>query len=169
MNRLRVGDGDSQNQDSLPGGKGCELAIRAMAEQDIGDILQIEKLSFVTPWTKGMVEETLASPISTSFVMEEGGRLLGYVMLYSVADEAHVLNLAVHPARRRKGYGSRLISHAIDHSKRRGVSDFFLEVRETNHTAQDLYGKIGFKVIGRRKRYYTETKEDALVMQLSLT
>lgn len=139
-----------------------------MVEEDIGHILEIEKQSFVTPWTKGMVEETLASPISTSFVTEETGRLLGYIMLYSVADEAHILNLAVHPASRRKGHGLRLISAAIGHSKKRGVSDFFLEVRESNHSAQDLYRKLGFKIIGRRKRYYTETKEDALVMQLSL-
>jgi ribosomal-protein-alanine N-acetyltransferase len=139
-----------------------------MTEGDIANILEIERQSFVTPWTKGMVEETLASPISVNYILEEGGRLLGYIMLYWVADEAHILNLAIHPARRREGLGSRLISHAIDHSTKSGVSDFFLEVRESNHSAQGLYGKLGFKAIGRRKRYYTETKEDALVMQLSL-
>ena len=114
-----------------------------------------------------MVEETLTSPISVSFVLEEGGRLLGYIMLYSVADEGHILNLAIDPARRREGHGSRLISHATYHSRKRGVSHFFLEVRESNHSAQGLYRKLGFKAIGRRKKYYTETKEDALVMQLS--
>jgi [ribosomal protein S18]-alanine N-acetyltransferase len=168
MNRLRVGDRDYRDQENFSEGKECGLTIRGMGAQDISAILEIEKQSFVTPWTRGMVEETLASPISTNFVMEEDGSLVGYIMLYSVADEAHILNLAVHRARRRKGHGSRLISHAIDHSEKRGVSDFFLEVRESNHGAQGLYGKHGFRIIGRRKRYYTETKEDALVMQLSL-
>jgi [ribosomal protein S18]-alanine N-acetyltransferase len=168
MNRSLVEDCDCPDQESFPGGKSCGLTIRELREQDISDILEIEKQSFATPWTKGMVEETLVSPISTSFVMEEDGRLLGYIMLYSVADEAHILNLAVHPDGRRKGYGSRLLEYAVDHCRRKGVSDFFLEVRESNHSAQGLYMKHGFKTIGRRKRYYTETKEDALVMQLSL-
>lgn len=168
MSRSRIADYDCQKQESIPGESVCGLTIREMRKGDIENILEIEKQSFVTPWTKGMVEETLASPISANLVLEEGGRLLGYIMLYSVADEAHILNLAIHPARRREGHGSRLISYAIDHSRERGVSDFFLEVRESNHSAQGLYRKLGFNAIGRRKRYYTETNEDALVMQLSL-
>jgi [ribosomal protein S18]-alanine N-acetyltransferase len=154
---------------NLPGQNGCIFVIREMAKEDIGDILEIEKQSFVTPWTRGMVQDTLTSPISTSFVMEQEGRVLGYIMLYSVADEAHILNLAIDPARRRKGHGSRLLEYAVEYCLRRGVSDFFLEVRDSNHSAQDLYRKHGFRVIGRRKRYYAETNEDALVMQLSRT
>ena len=157
-----------QDREGLQGKKGCGLTIREMTEEDIPDILEIEKQSFVTPWTQRMFRETLASPISTSFVTEEDGRLLGYVMLYSVADEAHILNLAVDPAGRRRGYGTCLIEHAIGDRREKGVSDFFLEVRESNQGARNLYGKLGFKVIGRRKRYYTETNEDALVMQLTV-
>ncbi len=165
MNRERAA---SPGNERVQGAGNCGLTIRAMTEEDIAGILEIEKRSFVTPWTTGMFRETLASPISTSFVMEEDGCLLGYIMLYSVADEAHILNLAIDPARRRKGYGSCLIDYAIDYCGRKGVSDFFLEVRESNLGAQNLYRKLGFRVIGRRKRYYAETNEDALVMQLSL-
>jgi ribosomal-protein-alanine N-acetyltransferase len=139
-----------------------------MTKGDIGNILEIEKRSFVTPWTRGMFEEALSSPISTNFVMEEHGRLLGYIMLYSVADEAHILSLATHPDQRRKGYALRLINLAVDHCRKKGVIDFFLEVRESNHGARDLYRKLGFEVIGKRKKYYVETNEDALVMRLSL-
>jgi len=139
-----------------------------MTEKDIENILEIEKRSFVAPWTRGMFKEAIFSPISTNFVMEGDGHLLGYIMLYSVADEAHILNLATHPDQRRKGNASRLIRYTLDYCAGRGVSDFFLEVRESNHAAKDLYGKYGFKVIGRRRKYYTETNEDALVMQLSV-
>jgi [ribosomal protein S18]-alanine N-acetyltransferase len=174
MNRLPIalvparGDFGTRHKEDVCEGRSCGPTIREMTEEDIGSILEIEKKSFVAPWTKGMFKEALLSPISTSFVMEEEGRLLGYIMLYSVADEAHILNLATHPDRRRQGYISMLIRYTLDYCAKNGVSDFFLEVRESNHGAQNLYRKLGFEVIGRRKRYYTETNEDALVMQLSL-
>lgn len=142
--------------------------IRAMAGGDIDRILEIERRSFVSPWTRGMFRETISSPISTSFIVETNIHLLGYIMLYSLGGEAHILNLAVHPDHRRKGYASWLVGYTIDYCKNMGVYDFFLEVRESNSNAQGLYRKYGFEFIGRRKRYYTETNEDALVMQLSL-
>jgi [ribosomal protein S18]-alanine N-acetyltransferase len=145
-----------------------ELIISKMKESHIGKILDIEKRSFITPWTKRMVNETLNSPISVSFVIEESKLLLGYIMLYSVLDEAHILNLAINPDYRRRGYASKLIRYIIEYCGERGISDFFLEVRNSNSKAINLYRMFGFKVIGTRKGYYTDTHEDALVMQLSL-
>ena len=147
---------------------GNKIVIREMKQGDIMNILEIEKLSFASPWTKGMLKETLSSPIAANFVMATDKILVGYIMVYSVEDEAHILNLAAHPDHRRRGYASRLIRHTVDRCRDKGVSEFFLEVRESNNCAKTLYRKIGFEVIGRRKRYYTETNEDALVMQLSL-
>jgi [ribosomal protein S18]-alanine N-acetyltransferase len=145
-----------------------KLVISKMEEGDIKKVLEIERRSFITPWTKRMINETLSSPISISFVIEENDLLLGYIMLYSVLDEAHVLNLAINPDYRGRGYASELIRHVTEYYRKRGISDFFLEVRDSNTKAINLYRMFGFKVIGKRKGYYTDTHEDALVMQLSL-
>jgi ribosomal-protein-alanine N-acetyltransferase len=139
-------------------------AIREMSLDDLDDIIEIEKLSFVSPWTKRLFEETLISPISTSFVMKKGAEALGYIVLYSVADEAHILNIAVHPHYRGKGCASSLIKHVLDCFEGKGVHEFFLEVREGNMAAIKLYQRFGFEKIGKRKKYYSETNEDALVM-----
>ena len=145
-----------------------EDIIREMRGDDLIDILEIEKQSFISPWTKRMFEETIESPISTNSVIEINSEILGYIMLYSVEDEAHIMNLAVHPDCRGREYASRLMTHTVSHFVGKNVSEFFLEVREGNINAKRLYTKFGFKVIGKRKRYYTETNEDALVMHLSM-
>jgi [ribosomal protein S18]-alanine N-acetyltransferase len=145
-----------------------KLVINKMKKEDIKKVLEIEKRSFVTPWTKKMLHETLSSPISASFIIEKNDLLLGYIMLYSVLDEAHILNLAINPDCRGRGYASQLIRYIIEYCVKKGISDFFLEVRDSNIKAINLYRMFGFEVIGKRKGYYTDTHEDALVMQLSL-
>ena len=143
-------------------------SIRAVSLDDLDDIIEIEKLSFVSPWTKRLFEETLISPISSSFIMKKDRATLGYIILYSVADEAHILNIAVHPSHRGKGCASSLIQYVLSYFERKGVHEFFLEVREGNMAAIRLYQRFGFEKIGKRKKYYTETNEDALVMCLSV-
>ena len=143
-------------------------SIRAVSLDDLDDIIEIEKLSFVSPWTKRLFEETLISPISSSFIMKKNRATLGYIILYSVADEAHILNIAVHPQYRGKGCASSLIKHVLDYFEEKDVHDFFLEVREGNIGAIRLYKRFGFEKIGKRKKYYSETNEDALVMCLTV-
>jgi len=89
-------------------------------------------------------------------------------MLYSVEDEVHIMNIAIHPVQRRKGFGIYLVNHVIEDCSKDGGTEFFLEVREGNRGAQDLYRTLGFSVIGKRKGYYRETGEDAYVMHMSL-
>ncbi|HNQ63016.1 MAG TPA: ribosomal protein S18-alanine N-acetyltransferase [Syntrophorhabdaceae bacterium] len=141
--------------------------IREMMENDLDKVLETERLSFISPWTKNMFRETYLSPITANFVININESIVGYIMLYSVEDEAHIMNLAIHPDYRRKGYGSNLVAHIIEYSTARDIYNFFLEVREGNVDAQRLYKRFGFEVIGKRKGYYMETKEDALVMHLS--
>ena len=144
-------------------------SIRAVSLDDLDDIIEIEKLSFVSPWTKRLFEETLISPISSSFIMKKDRVTLGYIILYSVADEAHILNIAVHPQYRGKGCASSLIKHVLDYfEEKKDVHEFFLEVREGNMGAIRLYQRFGFEMIGKRKKYYSETNEDALVMCLTV-
>ena len=142
--------------------------IREMSLDDLDSIMEIERLSFASPWTKRLFEGTLASPISTSFIMKKGTDTLGYIILYSIADEAHILNVAVHPHFRGKGYASTLIKFALGYFEEKGAHEFFLEVREGNMVAIRLYQRFGFEKIGRRKKYYPETNEDALVMCLTI-
>ena len=141
--------------------------VSEMTENDLDGVIEIEKRSFTSPWTIKMFEETLRTPVAANFVIKINVEIFGYIMLYSVEDEAHIMNLAVHPDFRGKGYGSALIDHAVLYCARRNISEFYLEVRESNLNARHLYAKFGFGIIGKRKRYYTETNEDALVMHLS--
>jgi len=143
-------------------------SIQEMSFDDLDEVMEIEKLSFVSPWTKRFFEETLLSPISVNLVMKNDTETIGYMILYTVADEAHILNIAIHPRYRRQGFASRLIQYVLNHFEQKGVHDFFLEVREGNLSAINLYRRFGFEKIGRRKKYYTETNEDALVMCLSV-
>jgi ribosomal-protein-alanine N-acetyltransferase len=142
--------------------------VRQMDTNDIDRIMEIEKKSFVAPWSKTMFEETIFSPISRGLVIEHNGVIIGYMVFYAVDVEAHIMNLAVSPAERKQGYARHLLDHALKFFSEKGISECYLEVREHNRDAQRLYKNFGFEVIGRRKNYYPETGEDALVMQLLL-
>jgi [ribosomal protein S18]-alanine N-acetyltransferase len=143
------------------------VTIREMKESDLEETLAIEKASFADPWSRRLFKETLSFPHSVNFALQGAtGALLGYINFYLIGDEAHMLNLAIHPDWRKKGLAAHLLNHTIDFLKRKNAAHFFLEVREGNLDAIRLYSKFGFEHIGRRKRYYVETNEDALVMHL---
>jgi ribosomal-protein-alanine N-acetyltransferase len=142
--------------------------VRQMDESDIDRIMEIEKRSFVTPWSRTMFEEIIFSPTSRGLVIERNNSIVGYTVFYTVDVEAHVMNLAVNPMERKQGYARQLMTNALIFFVEKGISECYLEVREHNRDAQKLYEHFGFEVIGRRKNYYQETNEDALVMQLLL-
>ncbi len=144
------------------------LMMRPMNTSDIPAILEIEKVSFAVPWTRGMFEETLASDITISLVTEEVGRISGYIIFYDAGPEMHIMNIAVHPRQRRHGLAFGMMSRILAFARDNAIEECFLEVRESNVPARGLYKKLGFRSIGRRKEYYSETREDALVMRLSL-
>jgi ribosomal-protein-alanine N-acetyltransferase len=142
--------------------------IKDMKESDLEEVLEIEKKSFADPWSRRLFKETLSFPHSFNFVLRAAtGALLGYINFYLIGEEAHMLNLATHPDWRKKGLATQLLDYAIDFLKLKRAAHFFLEVREGNRDAIALYRKFGFQMIGRRKRYYVETNEDALVMHLA--
>jgi len=142
--------------------------IRKMIFKDLDEIMEIEKRSFFTPWTKTMFLESLSSEIYKNFVIEEQNEVIGYIMLYYIQDEGHITNFAINPLFRKKGYATKLLSYVIDYFKKKSIVEFFLEVRESNKVAINLYRKFGFEIIGRRKRYYSDTNEDAFIMHLDL-
>jgi ribosomal-protein-alanine N-acetyltransferase len=146
----------------------CPRVMRTMTERDIPEIMEIEKRSFISPWTRGMFTQTLESPVAYNFVMIGKQKILGYVIFYQAGLEMHIMNIAVHPDHRRQGIGSDMMQRILETSRTNSVGECFLEVRETNFPAQGLYEKLGFRSIGRRKGYYSETDEDAIVMVLSM-
>lgn len=145
-----------------------EVMMREMTTGDIDGVLEIEKVSFAAPWTRGMFEETLSSPVGMGVVAEESRRIVGYLVFYFAASEIHVMNIAVRQDRRGLGLASWMMSRVMDLARRNSMETCFLEVRESNVPARGLYEKLGFRQIGRRKGYYRETGEDAIVMELVL-
>jgi ribosomal-protein-alanine N-acetyltransferase len=145
------------------------LSLSPMTLDDLDEVLEIERMSFQTPWSRGAFRyELTQNRVARSLVVRLGRQLAGYLCLWEIGHEIHVTNLAVHPNVRRRGIGRALLGHVLDGARRDGMELVFLEVRPTNHEALALYESFGFHVIGRRKGYYFDTGEDALVMEARL-
>jgi len=146
--------------------------IVEMTLADVHDILEIEHLSFPTPWSKTLFLKEYHSQNSKIFLARhpdlEQSKVLGYICAWFVCGEAHILNLACHPHFRRSGVARNLLEHFLSFSFQNGTTKVFLEVRARNHEAQALYTGYGFNPIGLRKGYYTDTHEDAIVMFLEM-
>jgi ribosomal-protein-alanine N-acetyltransferase len=131
-------------------------------------IMEIETASFPTPWTPDAFEEEARRSLSSLWVLLEDSTVLGYICFWIVADELHLMNIAVHPEMRGRGLGNGLLDKMTAAGVAQGARSVFLEVRPSNRDARNLYRKKGFREIGRRPKYYRDTGEDAIVMALSL-
>ena len=144
-------------------------SLAPMTLDDLDEVLEIERASFQTPWSRGAFRyELTQNRVARSIVVRVGRQLVGYLCLWEIGHEIHVTNLAVHPSFRRRGTARALLRHVLDGARRNGVELVFLEVRPTNVEALALYESLDFRVIGRRKGYYFDTGEDALVMEARL-
>ncbi|MGE5285306.1 MAG: ribosomal protein S18-alanine N-acetyltransferase [Actinomycetota bacterium] len=140
------------------------MRIREMCPSDLDGVMEIEQVSFPTPWTREMFLEDFPRDFSDTLVAAgTGDEVLGYAVCWTLAGESHLLNIAVHPARRGRGIGRALLSECIRRAARAGASLLFLEVRAGNEAAQRLYRSMGFEFRGIRKGYYTDTGEDAVI------
>jgi len=144
------------------------LTIRKAGLTDVRAILAIEKESFPTPWSRWTFIAELTQPISYFLVIGPSPpspwQLWGYIIFWVVADEMHLLNLAVHPNQRRRGIARVLLEEALRQSRAQGATVAWLEVRPSNTAARGLYESFGFKEVGRRPRYYEDTQEDAILL-----
>ena len=129
----------------------------------IKEVAEIERLSFSDPWSENALLESLESPYSFFKVFVDGG-VLGYIGFYAVAGEGAVTNVAVHPNSRGLGIGEKLIKAIIEEGKRQNVEYITLEVRTSNEKARRLYSRCGFIDVGVRKNFYSNPKEDAVIM-----
>jgi ribosomal-protein-alanine N-acetyltransferase len=140
-----------------------------MRPEDLDDVLAIERVSFSMPWSRGaFLYEMQQNRAARCWVMREDGRAIGYLCLWEIADEIHITNVAVQPESRRRGIARTLLGGMLDDARRRGARLVVLEVRPSNRQALGLYEGFGFRVVGRRRGYYYDTGEDALVMQAVL-
>jgi [ribosomal protein S18]-alanine N-acetyltransferase len=142
------------------------LKIESMGIEDLEDVLEIEGLSFATPWSRNsFLYELLENERAVYLVARnEFNKVIGYIGMWVVFDEGHITNLAAHPLYRRQGVGKKLMEHLITVARENDVKNLTLEVRRSNLSAQELYQKFGFVHMGVRRKYYLDNKEDALIM-----
>lgn len=142
--------------------------IIEMSKESISDIMEVEKESFLKPWSEKMFENELENDKAMYFAaVDESGTAVAYGGFWIVCDEAQITNIAVHPKCRRCGIGEAILKKMIYTAKEKDAQTMMLEVRVSNEPAKLLYKKLGFKEDGIRKRYYSDA-EDALLMTKKL-
>ena len=140
------------------------ITVRAMRKADVKAVYEIEVLSFRTPWSFRSLMGELKNDVAHYTVLEKDGEIVGYCGMWVLFEEAHITNIAIHPAFRGSGYGKLLLHASMRVAASFGAEMMTLEVRETNSVAQKMYDEMDFLQQGRRKRYYTDTGEDALLL-----
>lgn len=143
------------------------IEYRLMTAQHVEQVAQLEKQCFSSPWSINSIQGELTNPLSLWVVATEGEKLAGYVGSQTVLGEADMMNLAVDPAFRRQGIGRELVNTLVTRLKEKGAYCLTLEVRASNVQAISLYDQLGFQEIGRRPNYYSNPKEDALILRKS--
>jgi ribosomal-protein-alanine N-acetyltransferase len=143
--------------------------IEPMTLADLPDVLSIERVSFATPWTEENFRYELEeNPAAWNVVVRDGDAVAGFACAYVVAGELMINDVAVTPGRRGQGIGHALVRHLLDEAVARGCRTASLEVRPANVPARRIYDSLGFRIVGRRRGYYADTGEDALVMAREL-
>ena len=132
-------------------------------------VLEIEKSSFPVPWSVQAFKGELNNSISNFWAIISDQNLLAYICFWMFDKEIHILNFAVHPQKRKMGLGKTLLLNLIETGTARGIETVWLEVRPSNIPALAIYKKMGFIEAGRRKGYYSDSHEDAIIMALHLT
>ncbi len=143
----------------------AELRVEPLRPADLDEVLAIETASFATPWTAEMFLEEIRNARSRPLVFRQGTRLVGYLCFWEVLDEAHLLNVCVHPEFRGLGYGKHILAHLEQTCRHDAIKCIILEVGRRNRVARNLYQQHGFRTVGFRKGYYQDIKDDALIME----
>lgn len=135
---------------------------------DAPALVAIERRCFSDPWSEASFRESLGASWSFGLVVQMADDVVGYLIVREAAGTGEILNLAVDPPHRRGGIASALLEAGLAALRRRSVQEVYLEVRASNQPAQTLYRRAGFLPVGRRRTYYRNPVEDALVLRLDL-
>ena len=144
------------------------FAVERLGAADVEGVMELERRCFAYHWSEEQVRLGLERGAFNVLGVRLQGGLAGYLAYSTICDEMEILNLAVHPDRRRRGIARALMEAMLRDCRERGVAKGFLDVKVSNLSAIDLYRKFGFKQYGVRKRYYPDTKEDALLFSLDI-
>lgn len=144
------------------------MIIRQMKLEDVSSIAQLEKVCFSDPWSEKSIASEVENPLSYWLVAEADGCVVGYVGSQAVLDAADMMNIAVAPDYRRRGIAEALVNELTNYLREHKVIALLLEVRVSNEHAIALYEKLGFEQVGRRRNYYHNPKEDALILRKEL-
>ncbi|MGN0519525.1 MAG: ribosomal protein S18-alanine N-acetyltransferase [Candidatus Fimenecus sp.] len=138
-------------------------AITRMQAEQVEGIVHIEKECFSHPWTEQGISEELENPTARFFAAIKNNEVVGYIGANNIAGEVYITNVAVLPAYRKQGIGELLLSVLLSVSEQEGAQFVSLEVRESNKAAISLYEKCGFTAVGKRKEFYRDPEEDAMI------
>jgi [ribosomal protein S18]-alanine N-acetyltransferase len=138
--------------------------LRPTVSTDLPALVALERSSFSDPWTAEQLGEAIADEAAVALVLEEKGEVVGSVLARVVADEAEILTIAVSPTHRRRGLGRQMLDAAIAAATTRGAQTVWLEVRNSNRAAREMYLSAGFVAAGVRRGYYRRPPEDAIVL-----
>ena len=144
------------------------LSLRPMTSSDVPEVARIETTAFSTPWSEGTFRSLLDRSGVELWVAEWEDQLAAYAILWKVLDEGELANIAVRRDLQGRGIGSGLLSRMLEVAEDSGVRSLYLEVRESNGRAREMYARRGFHEIGVRKGYYEGPHEDARVLKKSL-
>ena len=149
-----------------------QATVRSMTVDDLPPVLEIDRQSFALPWPERSFRFELTENEAAHLLVAEVAwagrtRLAGYLGYWLLVDEMHISTLAVNPELRGQGLGERLLTSGLDQARRQGAELATLEVRPSNAPAVALYRKYGFELVGRRRGYYRDNNEDALLMTLT--
>ncbi|MBQ4429306.1 MAG: ribosomal protein S18-alanine N-acetyltransferase [Clostridia bacterium] len=141
------------------------IVYREMTLPDIEQVYEIECASFSQPWSvESLIGEVVENDVACYYVAECNGRIVGYAGEWVMYDESHMTNIAVIPEFRRSGVATRLILSLMRAASSKGAKRMTLEVREFNFGAQALYASLSFAKVGIRKKYYSDTGENAFIL-----
>ena len=141
------------------------MILETMNAAHVAQIAALEKICFSDPWSERSIASELDNKLAFWLVATEGKTVAGYIGSQTVMEETDMMNVAVHPDFRRQGIAEALVSGLVEHLKAMGSHCLTLEVRASNAPAIALYEKLGFAEIGRRKNYYRNPREDALILR----
>ena len=141
------------------------FVVRHMTPGDVNAVAKVASESFFVPWQRSDFEFSVNAEYDIGLVAECEGKVIGFCILRCSIPQADVIDVAVTPEARGAGVGTAMIERLLFEGEKKGVSDFMLEVRESNIPAIKLYENVGFKVLCTREKYYSAPVEDALVMQ----
>ncbi len=144
--------------------------IRKMLVEDLEQVVAIDQISFSLPWPpRSYYFEVTDNPASRCWIVEQDGKVIAMMVAWFIVDEIHIASIAAHPDFRKQGIGECLLEHTLHAAKEEGALTSFLEVRESNDAALNMYRKFGYVESGRREGYYADNDESAILMTLTIS